>query len=151
MQISLGLTLPRDEVGIPVARHICRDALNEIGVEPECTSDIEIALTEACTNVLEHSGPGDEYEVNVTVDGHTCVIRVIDTGHGFDGGGLADMSDKLAAEDGRGVGLMRALVDRIEFISKPEAGTIVHLEKSLELQDDSPAVRLMRRSDGESG
>lgn len=144
MEITLGLVLPREELSIPIARHICRDALNEVGVAPDCTSDIEIALTEACTNVLEHSGPGDEYRVDVTVNGDLCVIRVVDTGHGFDSGTLADMSDDLAAEGGRGVGLMRALVDRIEFISKPEAGTVVHLEKTLHLDDNGPGARLMR-------
>ncbi len=54
------------------------------------------------------------------------------------------MGDDLASEGGRGVGLMRALVDRIEFISKPEAGTVVHLEKTLHLDDDGPGARLMR-------
>lgn len=146
MEITLGLVLPREELSIPIARHICRDALNEVGVAPDCTSDIEIALSEACTNVLEHSGPGDEYRVDVTVNGDTCVIRVIDTGHGFDSGTLADMGDNLAAEGGRGVGLMRALVDRIEFISKPEAGTVVHLEKTLHLDGDGPGARLMRNT-----
>lgn len=146
MEITLALTLPTDEVSVPVARHICRDALKELGVEPECRADIEIALTEACTNVLDHSGPGDEYQVNVSVDGRVCVIRVIDTGHGFDAGTLADMGDDLAAERGRGVGLMRALVDHIQFISKPEAGTVVHLEKVLELQEGSLGDRLLRHS-----
>ncbi len=32
---------------------------------------------------------------------------------------------------------MRALVDSVKFISKPEAGTIVHLEKKLTFDDDS--------------
>lgn len=144
MEITLGLVLPREELSIPIARHICRDALNEVGVDAECTSDIELALTEACTNVLEHSGPGDEYRVDVTVDSETCVIRVVDTGHGFDSETLRNMGDDLSAEGGRGVGLMRALVDRIEFISKPEAGTVVHLEKTLHLDDDGPGARLLR-------
>ena len=145
MEITLGLTLPRDELSIPIARHICRDALDEVGVDPDCRSDIEIALTEACTNVLEHSGPGDEYRIDVTVDGELCVIRVVDTGHGFDSHTLRGLSDDLASEGGRGVHLMRALVDRIEFISKPEAGTIVHLEKILELKEDGPGAQLLRR------
>lgn len=149
MEMTLGLVLPRDELSIPIARHICRDALNEVGVAAECRSDIEIAMTEACTNVLEHSGPGDEYRVDVTVDGYTCIIRVVDTGHGFDSDALANMQDALSSEGGRGVGLMRALVDRIEFISKPEAGTIVHLEKALELDDDGPGARLLRREAGQ--
>lgn len=143
VEIMLGLTLPRDRISIPVARHICRDALADVGVAPDCIHDIEIALSEACTNVLEHSGPGDEYRIEVTVDGRLCVIRVIDTGHGFDSASLADMGDRLSDEGGRGVGLMRALVDRIEFISTPEEGTVVHLEKELELVDGSPGARLL--------
>ena len=143
MEITLGLVLPRDELSIPIARHICRDALAEVGVAAECRSDIEIAVTEACTNVLEHSGPGDEYRVDVTLDGRTCVIRVVDTGHGFDSESLVGRSEDLGSEGGRGVNLMRALVDRIEFISKPESGTVVHLEKALELEDDGPAARLL--------
>lgn len=145
VEISLGLTLPRDALSIPVARHICSFALREVGVDADCTSDIEIALTEACTNVLDHSGPGDEYRVNVSVDGEQCTIRVIDTGHGFDSATLADMGDDLGAERGRGVGLMRALVDRIEFISKSEAGTVVHLEKELVLRPDSAGARFVER------
>ena len=32
---------------------------------------------------------------------------------------------------------MRALVDEVKFVSKPEAGTIVHLEKTLSFAPDS--------------
>jgi hypothetical protein len=39
---------------------------------------------------------------------------------------------------------MRALVDELEFTSRPEAGTIVHLTKSIVLSDDSPLSRLER-------
>ena len=38
---------------------------------------------------------------------------------------------------------MRALVDRVLFTSKPEVGTIVHLEKALEYVDDSLADRVL--------
>lgn len=33
---------------------------------------------------------------------------------------------------------MKALVDNVQFESQPQAGTVVHLVKSLELEDDSP-------------
>ncbi len=84
MQITLALALPRDEMTIPVSRHIATNAMNEIGVAEDCMHDIAVALTEACTNVLRHSGPGDEYEVSLVVDEDDCVIRVVDTGRGFD-------------------------------------------------------------------
>jgi serine/threonine-protein kinase RsbW len=147
VQLALSLALPRDELTVPVARHIAGGALEQLGVEADCVGDIQVALTEACTNVIQHSGPGDEYEIRVSLDEEYCVIRVVDTGHGFDSTSLADTSD-LSAERGRGVELMRALVDNVRFESKPEAGTIVHLEKALAFQDGSVVRRLVDRRQG---
>lgn len=130
VEINLGLLLPRDARTVPVARHICREALREMGVEGECTSDIEVALTEACTNVLDHADPGDQYEVQLTLAEVQCVIRVVDQGPGFDIEAPRTRADGRA-EGGRGIALMEALVDTVKFESKPEAGTVVHLEKEL--------------------
>lgn len=147
MQIILALSLPRDEQTIPVSRHIAVTAMNEIGVDDDCTHDIAVALTEACTNVLKHSGPGDEFEVSLEVDDDQCVIRVVDTGRGFDSASLGFAHADTSAEQGRGIELMRALVDTVKFISKPEAGTIVHLEKTLSFEDDSFVSRKKSASD----
>src|SRR5919202_5754679 len=84
MEITLSLTLPRDEHTIPVTRHIIHHALDEVGASQDCIDDIGVAQTEACANVVHHSGPGDQYEVRVDIDPDKCVIRVIDTGRGFD-------------------------------------------------------------------
>lgn len=144
MQLSLALTLPRDEQTIPVTRHIVHHALAEVGAMKDCMEDIAIAQTEACANVVKHSGPGDQYEVRVDIDQEKCVIRVIDTGRGFDSQTLTDAEadPETLAERGRGILLMRSLVDEVRFVSKPEAGTIVHLEKSLEFRADSVVNRL---------
>jgi serine/threonine-protein kinase RsbW len=157
MQITLSLALPRDEHTIPVSRHIVHHALDEVGADKDCIADIALAQTEACTNVVKHSGPGDQYEVRVDIDNEKCIIRVIDTGRGFDSqslGGGARPDD--SAERGRGIQLMRALVDEVKFVSKPEAGTIVHLEKALSFNPDSVVHRLAsgrraRLSDGVAG
>jgi len=141
VQITLTLCLPRDEETIAVARHIATNAIEEVGVIDDAVHDIAVALTEACTNVLKHSGPGDEYEVSLEVDGAQCIIRVVDTGHGFDSTSLGLADADVSAEQGRGIQLMRALVDQVKFISKPEAGTIVHLEKTLTFADDSLLAR----------
>jgi serine/threonine-protein kinase RsbW len=142
MQITLSLALPRDEHTIPVSRHIVHHALDEVGADKDCIADIALAQTEACTNVVKHSGPGDQYEVRVDIDHEKCVIRVIDTGRGFDSQSLGDGAADDSAERGRGIQLMRALVDEVKFVSKPEAGTIVHLEKSLSFTPDSVVNRL---------
>jgi len=135
MELSLALTLPRDEQTVPVARHIARNAMEQVGVEPDCVYDFELALSEACTNVLLHSGPGDQYVVRLDMDGGIGRIRVIDVGHGFDSARLQATDALPEAERGRGLGLMHALVDRVQFTSRPEAGTIVTLEKALAYRD----------------
>ena len=142
MQVNLSLCLPRDEMTIPVARHICRHALQDLGVEAECSSDIEIALTEACANVLKHSGGEEQYEVRLSVEDEVCVIRVVDTGRGFDASSLtvAEPSD----ESGRGILLIKALVDSVKFESKPEEGTVVRLEKRLEFTPNSAMKRITK-------
>jgi anti-sigma regulatory factor (Ser/Thr protein kinase) len=137
MELSLALTLPRDEQTVPVARHIVRNAMEQVGVEETCVYDVELALSEAGTNVLLHSGPGDQYIVRLDLNDHLGVIRVIDVGHGFDSAKLQAEAPLLEAERGRGLGLMHALVDRVDFTSRPEAGTIVTLEKVLSYDNDA--------------
>lgn len=151
MQIALSLMLPREEQTISVCRHIIQGAMREVGVVTDCIEDIAVAQTEACANVVKHSGPGDRYEVRVTIDTTKCVIRVVDTGRGFDWRSLTDGAGAdSSAEEGRGILLMQALVDDVRFVSKPEAGTIVHLEKGLVFNEDAPLGQAATRA-GPSG
>ncbi len=113
-----------------------------LGVSRACAEDIRLALSEACTNVVDHSAADDEYEVRLQVDGRRCEMRVIDTGRGFDINSLSAVPVAAESPRGRGMGLMHALVDSINFESEPEAGTIVHLVKTLDLEPSSALGRL---------
>lgn len=137
MEIKLTLALPRDELSVPVVRRLLSQAMEVLGVEPSVVQDIELALTEACTNVLEHVAEGDDYEVSAGIDGDHCVIEVVDRGAGFDGSAEGLTEAAAGAEGGRGIQLMRSLVDHVTFSSRPQKGTVVHLEKKLEWQDGS--------------
>lgn len=139
--MALSLVLPRDELTVPMARHLTSGAMEQLGVDEACAADIEVALSEACTNVILHAGPGDQYEIAVEVDEASCVIRIIDRGEGFDPEALGDPADH-SAEGGRGVALMHALVDDVRFESRPATGTVVHLRKSLHYGDGSVVRRL---------
>lgn len=136
--INLALELPRDSSTVPLVRHLTKHALWEIGVKRACVSDVELAVTEACANVVEHSSGDDIYVVEVKVTSTQCEIRVIDTGHGFDFASLQDREPGSEADRGRGVVLMKMLVDSIDFRSEPESGTIVHLVKALEFDGNKP-------------
>ena len=137
MELKLTLAMPRDEYSVPVARRVLARSLEVLGVEESVVADIELALTEACTNVLDHAAETDEYEVSAGLDGTVCVIEVIDRGGGFDSAAKGLVEADPTAEDGRGIQLMRALVDKVTFTSRPQVGTVVHLEKQLSFGDGS--------------
>jgi len=146
VQVRYSLFLPRDAMTVPVARRLCRGAMEELGITRECLHDVALAVTEACANVIEHSSDiDDEYEVSVLVNEDVCEIQVTDTGRGFDHESLSDALSDVSAERGRGITLMRALVDNVRFESQPQKGTIVHLVKRLELDDRSPLRKLPPR------
>lgn len=146
MEIRFTLQLPRDALSVPVVRRVLNSSMKTLGVKEDCLEDIEVALTEACTNVLDHAADGDEYEVVAGVNDEACVIEVLDRGRGFDAETLGHLDAEPTAEEGRGIQLIRALVDKVHFRSRPETGTIVHLEKQLQYDDGSPVTKLAGRS-----
>ncbi len=142
MEINFALGLPRDRLSVPVVRRITSDALRVLGADETCVMAIEVAVTEACSNVLKHAASDDDYSVHVGIDDTTATIEVIDTGRGFDGAELGRADAEPTAERGRGIQLMRALVDIVRFESRPEKGTVVHLEQSLTFVAGSAMQRL---------
>jgi serine/threonine-protein kinase RsbW len=139
MEFAFSLTLPREALSIPVARRILGSTMIDLGIDKRCVEDVEIVVTEACTNVLKHAEPDSaDYEVEVSITHDRADIKIKDRGPGFDSGshGQARALDPTK-EGGRGILLMRALVDRVEFLNDPASGTIVHLSKNLVLADGS--------------
>lgn len=65
-------------------RRVLGDTLRRLGVDEESISDLLLAVTEACTNVLRHAGPGRRYEVTAEVGRNRCLVEVQDSGRGFD-------------------------------------------------------------------
>ena len=135
MEIRYSLRLPRDVVTVPLVRTMCRDAMHRLGVTPDCQGDVALALTEACANVVKHAEGVSEYEVAIEFAGSTCHIRVVDQGTGIDLRDSGRTDAVLDQDSGRGIVLMRLLSDRVAFETAPEDGTIVHLQKRLELEE----------------
>lgn len=138
MNVVFNLSVPREPISVPVVRHICRDSLKALGVRSECVEDIELAVTEACTNVLKHAADSEgAYRVELEVGDGVSTIRVTDAGSGFQEGSLVPGESSQPPESGRGIHLMKALVDDLRFVARPERGTVVHLEKGLALNEGS--------------
>jgi serine/threonine-protein kinase RsbW len=142
MDVAFTICLPHEEASVPVVRHLISAALARLGVSAACSSDVELAVSEACTNVLKHaSDDEDEYEVQVQISPEECRIEVADKGEGADPETLA-RTGGLEDEGGRGIQLMRALVDQLHFVARPDRGLCVRLLKELTLEDDAALTRL---------
>ena len=139
MNVAFSVRLPTDAQSVPLVRGLLRQALQYLGVAETGIQEVVLALTEACANVVQHAGEHEEYQVDIAVDDQVCRISVLDEGEGFD---LAAAQDdaRTALEGGRGLILMRALVDRLAFVQDQDGRHRVTLEKRLVT---SPRLRLL--------
>ncbi|MEW6471116.1 MAG: ATP-binding protein [Actinomycetota bacterium] len=144
MLLDVAVCLPQESETVGVIRAIVRHALHSFGVTQECIDDICLALSEACTNVIDHAVPGDEYEVRLEVDERECALSVRNTNHGFDARALRGAMPDASSPRGRGVAIMRAVMDHVDFSSEPQADTMVRLVKALAIKGDSLLDRLRR-------
>jgi len=80
MEIKMVLYLPRDSASVPVSRRVLDGCLQTLGVTPDTRADIALALSEACANVIQHAGPGEEHEVQVSAKNCRCAIGVVNIG-----------------------------------------------------------------------
>jgi serine/threonine-protein kinase RsbW len=94
--------------------------------------NVPVALTEAISNaILRGNGddPAKNVHVRAEVDRQRLVVDVGDEGTGFDfDAHLIDPTtdDNLDREDGRGLFLMRKLMDRVERVDSPH-GSVVRM------------------------
>jgi serine/threonine-protein kinase RsbW len=82
--VEFCLVFPRESLSVPVMRRVLGDTLSRLGIDETCVNDLLLAVTEACTNVLRHAGPGRRYELVAHVGTKRCVLEVLDSGRGFD-------------------------------------------------------------------
>ena len=134
MRVQLALSLPREEISVPLARHVVTAALDTAGVEPACVHEVEVALSEACTNAVKHAVDGVSYDVMVGISDEHVSIEVVDSGSGF-GKRHVSSTDGHWDENGRGLKLIKALSDLAIFDSIEGAGGSVRLTKRLRWVD----------------
>lgn len=132
-RFALTLLLPMDAASVPMVRHLCAQALREVGAAENAIRDVELAVTEACANVVRHAGGGDRYEVAATLSASSCHVEVRDYGKGLPADMLsAESTDgRPDAEGGRGFGLIRFFMDGLALGNEPDVGAVVQMSKQL--------------------
>ena len=132
MRLDLALSLPREQISVPLARHVVSAALSTAGVDPACVRDVEVALSEACTNAVQHAMDGVSYEVGINISDEQVTIDVIDSGSVFGQRVRPTDGHDHWSEDGRGLKLIQALSDLAIFDSvEGDTGGSAHLTMKL--------------------
>jgi serine/threonine-protein kinase RsbW len=150
VDVNWTLLLPREAQSVGKARRMLRDTADLVGMDPDITFDLGVALTEACANVIEHSGQAevhgqrapDGYWVAAGISADRCWVDVIDNGVGFAPRRLVEVRGRRVpatvpanpadmAESGRGLMLIEALCDRVDIRNHPARGAMIHFERDL--------------------
>jgi len=126
------LFLPRDAASVPLSRQVLDSCLDTLGVAADTRTDIALALSEACANVIQHAGPGDEYEVLAAARDGRCVIEVVNAGGGNPVPAPPAGPAPLLDEHGRFLTIIDAVTENLRLSGDGRQGTVVHFEKSLE-------------------
>lgn len=128
--MTVRLHLPREAGSIPAVRRLLRCALAVLHVDHGSGDDLEIAITEACTNVIRHASGAESFEVCLDVVDNRCAVDVRDEGSGFDPTGMGAETPGTSSERGRGLYLIKALGENVRMHSVPRRGSLIHFEKS---------------------
>jgi serine/threonine-protein kinase RsbW len=114
VQYTQRIDFPAKAENIALAEKLIDEACQKHGVHESHYGNILIALTEAVNNAIHH---GKSVGLGYQIKGDQIVFVVSDEGPGFDFQHLPDPTDPQNIEKphGRGVFLMRALADSVEF------------------------------------
>ena len=84
VDVEFCLVFPHEALSVPVMRRVLGDTLRRLGADEEGVSDLLLAVTEACTNVLKHGAPGPRYEIVARIGERGCLIQVLNDERGLD-------------------------------------------------------------------
>ena len=123
---SFVLQVPSSTKNLVMIREFVARVAEQSGLGGTELSQLELAVDEACANVIEHAYGHDqtkEVVVRATFDADEVRIEVIDTGRGFDPDEVPQQDMKELIEKrktgGLGMRLMKTLMDEVHYEFEP--------------------------------
>ena len=107
-----------------------------------CSFNVPVALSEALSNAMLRGNREDlakRVRVRASIDANQLVLEVTDEGGGFDLEGYTvdpTTPENLLREEGRGLYLMRQLMDRVERFN--DGGNVVRLTLRRQIASGGP-------------
>ena len=132
---TVHLTIPSRLEELARVHALLQELGERYGMDEDYVNSLLIAVIEAGTNAVQHGNMFADDKVvkfEVTVDPGNVHVRVDDVGHGFDPSRVLNPTEgeQLLSPHGRGLFLMRQLMDEVKFETGPDHGTTVFLRKA---------------------
>ena len=133
------LTLDREFENINLVDQVTEACLRFAGFDEAITEHMTLAIREASANAIKHGNkqhPDKVAQVIFDIDDDFITIQIRDQGEGF---APEEVPDPLAPENllkgtGRGIFLMRQLMDEVDFSFGNSGGTHVTLRKKIPVE-----------------
>lgn len=146
MDSELVLELPTDVRSIEHAvDYVMRQCRRCDGYAHRMSLNFRVGLTEALANAMLYGNgydPSKRVRVEVLVDNGVITARITDQGNGFDPASVPDPTrpENLLKPGGRGLFLMRELLDEVSFNARGNCVTLVmRLESGTSLEGGASA------------
>lgn len=125
------LVLPADLTQLGRVRAFVRERASAAGFVAPALGEIELAVTEAVSNVMRHAYGGDtsqEVTLEVTVDDRELVIELVDQGSSPENlpKTMPDLDDP--GPGGYGLYLIREVMDEVRWSRQPR-GNVLQLRR----------------------
>ena len=130
---TVELKLPIIENMELVATQTAEVVSKHMQLDNEKTSEISMALIEACINAFEHSESKSEIFIHFIISDESLTIKVIDKGKGFDSSKISipNIDNKLGSDEkkrGWGIMLIKELMDSVNYESNEEGTTLTMIK-----------------------
>jgi serine/threonine-protein kinase RsbW len=121
---------------LPKVDEFVERKLKKLGIERDQIVDIAISVTEAVTNAVVHGNKNDlgkRVKISLKADSSCVEVTVEDEGVGFDPGSVQSPIEEknLLKEAGRGIFILKSLMDKVEFFCESTKGSKVKMIKFL--------------------
>jgi anti-sigma regulatory factor (Ser/Thr protein kinase) len=126
------LLIPSDLRLLGLARAFVEAVCRVAGLDDAATHAVVLATDEATNNVMRHAhrdAPDKLLQIQCRIQPGTLEIRVADQGPPFDLDAVPQLDPAELRAGGRGVFLMRRLMDDLEVSPRPEGGNVLRMVK----------------------
>ncbi len=138
MERRFTLQVPSSTENLAMIREFVVGVGGQAGLVEAEIGKLELAVDEACANVIEHAYGHDlskDVTVRASFDNDALRIAVIDEGQGFDPGGVTQIElDELVQQrksGGLGMRLIRTLMDEVKYEIVPGQKNELHMVKKI--------------------